>query len=198
MMEKNESRVKVNKYQLGELFLKIVEVKRRIESGALNYEETIEALQYVIENKGYIMAKTVKGVAELKYLPNIVDLNARPREFGGYMIGYHNGGGIFNFNNSKLVLFSENVPKNGFKLRKLKEMACNGNMLDFLLNHQELIPSACKEVYTCFLGTVYQDLQNDESFIRAMYYCNGRYHDSLLALDNDFDKSLPLLMPEVK
>lgn len=194
-MEKNESRKKMNNYQLGELFLKIVEIKRRIESGALNYKDTIDALQNVIENNGHIMAKVIKGVAEIRDLPHTVDLDEQPLEINGYMVVSHNGGGVFNFDDRAVTLFSEDIPKNGYQLKSLITNAFNGNMLDFLLNHQDLIPNDCREVYTCFLGTIYQDLQDDQPYIRAMYNYRDCYHSVLLPLDNDFDRCTPILLP---
>lgn len=196
MEKQNESsKVKLSDFRLGGLFRKMDEIKRRIASGALDYDETMEALQFVIENKGFIMAKVARGVAELKDLPYMVSLEAQPKQLSGYIVSYHNGGGIFNFLSQGIDLFAPpSGMENGFKVKNTLDRPLNGNMLDFLLSHQDLIPQACRGKYTCFFGTIYRHIRDDEPYIRAMFYCDDRYQDMLIHLDSDFGEDMPILV----
>lgn len=195
-MKRNESStVKLSDYRLGGLFRKIDEIRRRIASGALDYDETMEALQLVVENKGYIMTKVVKGLAELTDIPYIVNLDAQPKTLTGYKASAHNGGGVFNFQHQSLDLFYPNPEReNGYKIRSALEGPLNANMLDFLLGHPELIPQECQGKYTCFFGTTYCSYRDDESFVRAIFYHQDRYQETLIPLDTDFGDEMPIMI----
>lgn len=53
----------------------------------------------------------------------------------------------------------------------------NANVLDYLLEHQELIPKEWKGKYVCFWGTIYR-LGEGAKFVRYLFWANGKWHSA--------------------
>jgi hypothetical protein len=93
-----------------------------------------------------------------------------------WTVDYHNG--ITKIPLS-MELHLEPEQKDGFikgeiLAERLKKTALNGNHLDYLLKHPELIPDSWKGQYVYFWGTVYRDADG-RLFVRCLYWRGGRW-----------------------
>lgn len=74
-------------------------------------------------------------------------------------------------------------------LRHLREggiPVLNGSVLDYLLEHQDQIPEEWKGKEVFFWGTVYDDIDSNES-VRYLYWDNSTWSLGIAYLQNKFD-----------
>ena len=106
---------------------------------------------------------------------HIIDCDADPFLPNGWTVVEHQVGGQLEFDPSKFELYLSKAQQGsnwieGDKLRKELEgkPVLNDNVLDYLLEHQHLIPDEWKGKYTFFWGTIYR-CRRDR--LRVRYLC---------------------------
>ena len=116
---------------------------------------------------------------------HFIDCDKDPVIPEGMTIEKHIKGGQFVWDLSKIELYLSEKQKNGFIYGNdlYKELEnkpiLNACVLDYLLEHQELIPDAWKSKYVYFWGTIYRD-SSGSLYVRCVYWSGGqwcvRYH----------------------
>ena len=122
--------------------------------------------------EGSILAdfhKVVKGLAEIKMIEHLINLDADPFVPDGWTVKEHIKAGQWKFNPNEVEFYLSKEQKKGESIEgnKLhKELAdkpvFNANVLDYLLAHPELIPDEWKKDkngntrYIFFWGTIYR------------------------------------------
>ena len=98
----------------------------------------------------------------------IIDTDKQPKiPFDGWTVESHTGMGKLEWNPENVELHLEPEQKNRFiegnELRKRLEgkPVLNATVLDYLLDHQELIPDSWKEKYVYFWGTIFRYASGD-------------------------------------
>lgn len=106
----------------------------------------------------------LNGKAVISYQKNLVDMRAQPFVPGGWTVEQHIAGSEnFELDMSKLSLYLSDKQKGGYiegvELRKeLKgKLVMNANLLDYFLEHQDLIPKDWKGKNIFFWGTIYRN-----------------------------------------
>lgn len=95
---------------------------------------------------------------------HIIDCDSAPFIPPGMYLIEHIPGGQIEWNPANFELFFEESQKSGgyikgerlWDILKSKRVL-NANFLDYLLEHQELIPDACEDLAVFFWGTKYED-----------------------------------------
>lgn len=109
-----------------------------------------------------------------------IDCDKEPFNPEGWKVETHKKGGVITWDASKVSLYLSEKQKNGTiegnKLRKELEgkNVLNANVLEFLLEHQELIPEAWKDKYVYFWGTIYRG-PDGRRFVLYLYWNDGRW-----------------------
>lgn len=134
----------------------------------------------------------VLGQAEIKFVKNIIDLDADPFTPDGWSVVEHRKGGQLEWNpeNVKLHLSSNQQEGKrivGKKLRtELKDQPVfNANLLDYLLKNPHLIPEEWKGKVVFFWGTVYR-FSGGSLCVRCFYWDGGRWGWECNWLGNDW------------
>ena len=178
-----------------QIFLVYQKTKNLLEQQSLNYDETILALQGIIENKGHLMRRVFAGSARIINHPELVDFRSCPRSIKGFQVGFNNfqDPAVFNLQDYKLLV-PEGL-KNGFSsdFRSLREKSPNVNLFYFLIDNRNLIPEDWSEEYVCSLGTIYWDEADDNCYIPCLAHCSGSPYLELVPLESDFDKNFYFL-----
>ena len=110
--------------------------------------------------------EVIKGNAEIKMIEHLIDCDVTPRTPPHYSVEEHRKGGLWRWN-PKIELFApwrqRRAPVKGAFLRKRlrKKNVLNANVLDYLLEHPELIPEGWKDKTVCFWGTIYRSYKGD-------------------------------------
>lgn len=114
----------------------------------------------------------IKGSAQIVTVKHVIDCDANPYVPDGWKVESHKKGGQLEWDQDKIQLYLSEGQKlgkyvngnqlryvNGNQLRKELENqpVLNANVLDWLLEHQELIPEEWKGKYIFFWGTIYRD-----------------------------------------
>ena len=148
--------------------------------------------------EGNILAdfrKVVKGLAEIKMIEHLIDLDADPFVPDGWAVEEHIKGGQWKFNPDeiKFYLFKGQKKDKDNELRKelVGKPVFNANFLDYLLAHPNLIPDECKKDendntrYIFFLGTRYR-APSGHLFVRCLSQSGGRWGWDYNRLDHEF------------
>ena len=77
---------------------------------------------------------------------------------------------------------------------RLKETAYNAQVLDYLLEHQEEIPTFWKDKYICFWGTIYR-YSGGFLYVRYLIWDGGRWDWLCHWLVHGFRDSHPAAVP---
>ncbi len=92
----------------------------------------------------------------------IIDCDAKPRCPHGWYVKEHTKGGQLVWDKEKVKFYLSEDQKNGYGIdgynlhKELKnQLVLNANVLDFLLEHPELIPEEWRGKTVCFWGTIY-------------------------------------------
>lgn len=102
----------------------------------------------------------------------VIDCDADPFVPKGYSIKEHQNGGQFEWDPTKIKLYvAERQGRSSIEGTELrKELAgkpvMNACVLDFLLEHRDLIPEEWKDKKVFFWGTIYQSL--DEGWVQLI------------------------------
>jgi hypothetical protein len=115
-----------------------------------------------------------------------VDGDAKPLKIKGYSAIIHHRNGFWRFDPQKIGHFaSENNISGKEVYRLLEKNSINGNLIDFLLDREQLIPENWPVAIHCF-GTIYSRNEDGLLFIRVLLKCDNRYTSCMCLLKNDF------------
>jgi len=141
-----------------------------------------------------------------------IDCDADPLTPPGWTVDEHIRNGKFIFKDSSIRFYYDGLQKeyscdsntipnkviNGYELRvKLENKpVLNANVLDYLLEHQEIIPEGWKGKRICFWGTVYRSSFTIKggSDIRYLFYGGKEWHWRWMGLSCAFDKNSPAVL----
>lgn len=132
---------------------------------------------------------------------HIIDTDKNPSSpYPGWTIEEHQKSGKIEWNAKEVSLFISDKQKSGYiegnKLRKIVKNPLNATVLDYLLEHQKLIPESWKEETNGFIkwiyfwGTIYRN-SDDDLFVRYLYWFDGRWQAYCNWLDGDWDVDSP-------
>lgn len=103
---------------------------------------------------------------------HIINTNAAPKfPYGDWKVKKHTKMGKLDWDKIKVELYLSEKKKDGYIKGEdlLKELEgknpLNANVLEYLLEHQELIPEEWKGRYIFFFGTVFQSLYGDRCIL---------------------------------
>lgn len=130
----------------------------------------------------------------------IIDTDAPPKiPYSGWTVESHKGAGKIEWNPEKFQLYLSDKQRKqkyvkGFDLQKELESQTpmNANVLDFLLEHPELIPENWKRKYVTFFGTVYRN-SDDSLYVRYWCWGGGALQSDYGWLVNDWSDQYPAL-----
>jgi hypothetical protein len=124
-----------------------------------------------------------------------ININKKPTIPKGYnwTIEYHNK--MKSFDPKDLVLHLEPEQEKGslrceVLFERLKEKSLNANALDYLLEHQDLIPEEWEGKYVYFWGTIYRNA-DVSLYVRYLYWGGGRWGCDCLWLGRDWFDNNP-------
>jgi hypothetical protein len=150
-------------------------------------------------SEGDILAdvlKVIKGQAEIKISERLIDCDSAPFIPNGWSVEEHKKSGFFKFDPAKISLYLSKKQKKGsiggHDLRKelSNKPVMNANILDYLLDHPELIPEEWKGKYIFFWGTIYRD-SDGNLYVRCLYWRGSEWRWSYDWLGSDFDSDDP-------
>lgn len=137
-------------------------------------------------------------------MKHIINTNKKPFiPYKGWKVEEHINNGKVDV--SKIQLFLSDEQKNGYieghKLREIlkSKNPLNANVLDYLYEHQDLIPEAWTGKYIYFWGTIYRDSDGDLC-VRYLYWHVGVWGRDYGWLDHDWYGHNPaalLASPEI-
>lgn len=116
-----------------------------------------------------------------------VDGDAKPLEIEGYTAVFHNRNGLWRFSFDRILPLKKDGLISGNQINQLvKKKALNGNLIDFLLQHNEFLTDDLPDVLHCF-GTIYARQEDNKLFVRVLLKCGGcHYSASLRPLNTSF------------
>lgn len=137
------------------------------------------------------------GHAEIKIVEHLIDCDADPFVPNGWKVEEHRKGGQIKFDLAKIELYLSKNQQNGKiiggnKLRKELEdkPVLNANVLDYLLEHLELIPEEWKDKYIFFWGTISRASDSNLS-VRYLNWGGDRWRWCWFWLDDAWSGSSP-------
>ena len=144
----------------------------------------------------------IRGTAEIKSITHLIDLNADPFIPCGLTIRREDQlkevtCGQLAFSADTLALFLTKTQMvravSGHDI--LKEIegqpALNANALDFLLEHQELIPKELKGMKIFFWGTIFYSNQAEVRVVRYLYWNGLCWNAGAGTLEAAFNSNMP-------
>jgi len=174
---------------------------RRIREGSLSSEEILgvhQLLQDFADGKLPGLPGLARGTHELKRRELVIDLGADPFIPEGWEKVQHQSEGLWTWNPEEVELFiSPEQTKGGriqgHKLRKLLvgKRVLNANVLDYLLEHQELIPESWKGGYTFFFGTIYRGLDG-KLCVRCIFEGGSKWDWNSVWIEGSFCSNFPV------
>ncbi len=129
-------------------------------------------------------------------MKHIINLEAKPKvPYDGWTVESHIGKGKIDLSKVKLELHLDEEQKIGYivgnKLReKLGDNVLNANVLDYLLEHTELIPDEWKGKYIYFWGTIYR-YSDGNLCVRYLYFNEGHWQADGRWLSSDWGSDEP-------
>lgn len=170
--------------QLGRLARKQSELFRRVCEGALKVESVLDALQHVIEGD---------------FENHVIDCDAEPFVPDGWKVEKHKPGGQFTWDLDRVGLYLSKeqrevgnyIDGKGIRRELERRPALNANVLDYLLEHTELIPEDWKDKEVSFWGTVYRDCDKRGLWVRYLYWDSGWWRCNLSWIDRAWYGSSP-------
>lgn len=175
---------KLTDEQLGKLHRKFGEVIKRINEGVINYENAKDALQFIIvEGKSPDFLKVITKTHEIREVEHLIDCNSAPYVPEGFAVENHKKSGMWRWNPNISFYLSKEQKRGDYSIGKdlRKELedqpVLNANVLEYLLDHSELIPESWKSNITFFWGTIYCNFDGD-LFVRGLYWDGNRWGHS--------------------
>lgn len=147
--------------------------------------------------KPYITnAAFVQKAIDQEELNHLIDCESDPFIPRGWEVHFHRRRGLLGWNPKKIKLFfaskqTSNSTIGGFKLFELlrSERVLNVNVLDYLLQHRELIPAAWKDYTVYFWGTVY--VRHNELVVRCLFWNGKNWNEDFDTLDLSWNDEEP-------
>ena len=152
------------------------------------------------------LRKVMLGLAEVKPLDHLIDLDLAPFVPDGWQVEEHKKGGKLKWDPSRIQLhLSENQKGDNYvegnKLRRelYTPPTLNANVLDYLLKHKELIPEEWKRDekgntrYIFFWGTIYRN-SNGNLYVRYLCWYDGEWGWVYNWLAGDWDRDYPAVV----
>ena len=143
----------------------------------------------------------LKEIPEAKEANFTIDCDAEPYAPEGSVVVYHQEDGIIKWTKSLISLYLSREQRDrklieGRRLREALEGAkgwrvLNANVLDFLLEHPELIPEEWKHQHVYFLGTIYHRSRLG-TFVRYLHWQKGKWRWSFRSLEDSWDDEDPV------
>jgi hypothetical protein len=118
----------------------------------------------------------INGHATIQSVTHMIDGNLLPSSESKQTIEYHRQSGIWQFDAEKIDLYRSERQKGGsitghvLQAELADKQVLNINVLNYLLDHQELIPDSWKGKYIFFWGTIFRN--DGQLFVRCLYW-NG-------------------------
>lgn len=140
--------------------------------------------------------KLMKGQLEIKPIEHLIDCDVNPFIPNGWAVEEHKKGGMFKFNPEKISLYLSKKQKkgsiSGHDLRKelADKPVMNAKVLDYLLDHPELIPEEWKGKYIFFWGTIYRR-SDGRLGVRYLYWDGSKCYWDFIWLVHDFNSVNP-------
>lgn len=138
--------------------------------------ENPKALQKVLRDA---FCPPTKDSAEAISIKHVIDCDADPFIPSGWKVEEHQKGGQFTWDAAQVELYLSDLQKNGKaiegnKLRKELngKPVLNATVLDYLLEHPQLIPKEWKDKYVFFWGTIYRGSVGNLR-VRDLYWSAG-------------------------
>ncbi len=196
---------KLTDEQIGKLDRRKYELIRRINEKTIDYDETSELLQALVEgkhNKSFI--NVLRGTHKIVAIEQKVDCSGDPRAPEGWQVEKHDrstkvvflekrADGELYINGKKVLRYLSKKQINGKSLvgTELREelsgkKVLNAIILDYLLAHPELIPEEWKKGGTFFWGTIYRNL-SDNLCVRYLDWDGTEWDWNDYWLVNPFD-----------
>lgn len=116
-----------------------------------------------------------------------IDGDAKPLRVKGYSAIIHHRNGFWRFDPEKISHFASEKSVSGIEIYPLLEKkSINSNLIDFLLEHEDLIPKDWPVAVYCF-GTIYSNNENGLLFVRVLLRYDNRYSSCMKLLKNNFN-----------
>ncbi len=190
-MSRSTDQSSMSPLQVGELIAAIFRnglLARHVK--ALSSGKFLQQVLNVIEGKARIVP--IENVAVQSVTKYLIDLDSAPFTPKDWKVEEHQLGGQFEFNPKRVGLYLDQGQKKsgvvtGHQLRgKLKSQPVfNANLLDFLLDHPQLIPEEWKGQRVFFWGTIYR-YEDDNRYVRYLVWYDGQWDWNYVWLDNVF------------
>lgn len=142
----------------------------------------------------------LRGLAEIKLIDHVIDLDADPFVPGGWKVEEHKKGGKWKFDPKKIKLyFSPNQMFNntivGKDLRKelANESVANASLLDWYWVNTKFIPEDWKRNVVFFWGTIYRD-SIGTLYVRGLFWNGARWGSDYFWLCNDWRFDAPAVV----
>lgn len=129
-----------------------------------------------------------------------VDTNAPPWIPQGLFVAYHQttgprNTGLLEWNPLRVVLWVAEGQKgdkgiSGYQLYQeitQKVTSLNANVLDYLLEHPQLIPEEWKDKDVFFWGTIYRNIRGNQ-FVRCLHWGGRRWISLAYSFTSDWDE----------
>jgi hypothetical protein len=142
------------------------------------------------------LKQALDGKMTFLKVKHVIDCDQCPELPDGWEVDEHQPGGQFEWDLSRIELYLCDEQKRdsikGKDLRKkLKNMPnLNANVLDYLLEHTELIPDTWKGKYIFFWGTIYygtikHNPEHRNLCVRCLFWKGAKWSWSFEWLDSD-------------
>ncbi|OHA60175.1 MAG: hypothetical protein A2589_00675 [Candidatus Vogelbacteria bacterium RIFOXYD1_FULL_46_19] len=149
---------------------------RRVKEGSLDPAEVLlvhQIIQDFGDGKIPNLLGLRRGTHELRPVKYVIDCDADPFLPDGWKVEDHQQGGILKWTESLIALYLDQRQQSGrcigHDLRRAlrNQKVLNANVLDFLLQHPELIPEEWKGKEVFFWGTIYL-ISDDNLCVRSL------------------------------
>jgi len=147
------------------------------------------------------LRRVLHGLSEITQVKHLINLDVSPFIPDGWKVKQHIEGGQFEWSPEKVKLYlspnqQDGKIVEGNELRKELEgkPVFNANLLDYLLEHPNLIPEEWKRKYIFFWGTIYHDSDGDLG-VRCLGWGGGSWSWSDGWLGYGWDSDNPALVP---
>jgi hypothetical protein len=125
----------------------------------------------------------IKPVEEIIPIKHVIDCDVDPFIPKNWRVKEHIKGGQLEWDPSQIELYLDEGQKDGKSIvgnKLLKKLTgkkvMNACVLDYLLDHPELIPEKWKSKAVFFWGTIYRSSDNGSLCVRYLYWHGGRWY----------------------
>jgi len=146
------------------------------------------------------LKNAINGLAEIVDRENIIDFNLKPFTPRGWVVDEHLQFGKWPFDINAVSLYRDEKQKNesligghDLRINLVGRLLLNANVLDFLIDHPNLIPEPWKEFYVFFWGTLYRN-QRNELQVRGLVWDGRSWNWLTRCLDEKFRTDQPALI----